>query len=382
MKLHTLGPMPVESSSVRQAVTELAATVDEPLRLGIAMLPEAVEPEALLNAAHGAANVPIVGATTGGAAFTERGHTEDGAVFGFLSGDLDVRVELASGIKEAPTEMMQATLGKFAPVRSRFASVLAFADAFATDGENIVAALRQALPPHCQAFGGTAGDAWKFQRTRVFYDGRAWEDAALFVLLEPRTRIGVDVLHGWQPADGGRELTITEVEGNVVRTLNGRNATEVYTEELRRLGVLANDEPLTIGVAALYELGVRTPFREQLKIRAPTGITPDGSIALASSLNANEVARIVTTTEDRLIDAASRLSRSVMSKLSGEPSGAFVFDCAARKALLGDRYGEEVSAFRGASRASMLGMTCFGEIGRFGGAIDGFHNSTAVIAAW
>ena len=41
-----------------------------------------------------------------------------------------------------------------------------------------------------------------------------------------------------------------------------------------------------------------------------------------------------------------------------------------------------MAAFQGGRNFPMVGMACYGEIARFGGSIEGFHNSTAVMAAW
>jgi hypothetical protein len=262
----------------------------------------------------------------------------------------------------------------------RQTSLMVLADAFACDGEELVACLRQNVPIHCRIFGGTAGDDWSFQGTLVFAGREVLSDAAVLVSMVHRQRLTIDVLHGWCVAEGARELTITDIDKNVLKTLDGRPAAEVYREELSRLGLLGSDEDL-IQTLAQHELGTSTPFGEQLKIRAPLGIGPDGSITLASSLARGQRVSVVTTSPERLIGAAKSLSSRVFATLP-RVSGALVFDCAARRRLLGDRYGDEVRAFQSPGGHPLVGMACYGEIARFGGNVESFHNTTAVMAGW
>ena len=85
----------------------------------------------------------------------------------------------------------------------------------------------------------------------------------------------------------------------------------------------------------------------------------------------------------QLIDAARTMSARVLEPLwESGVRGSLVFDCAARLQLLADRYPEHVAAFLGGRHFPMVGMACYGEIAKFAGSLDGFHNATAVMAAW
>ena len=59
-----------------------------------------------------------------------------------------------------------------------------------------------------------------------------------------------------------------------------------------------------------------------------------------------------------------------------------MFDCGARMQLLGERYGEQITAFLGGRHFPMIGMAGYGELAKFAGSVDGFHNATSVMAAW
>lgn len=387
MRMITMGPFEGNAWLLQRRMERaLSAWGDRP-RLAIVYMPVRARYEEILAAVEDVVRAPVVGATTGGAAFTERGFSRTGVVCGVLSGaDLeiecavarDLRADVVRGVRAALSEIEQSAGGS--PRSGMQTSLLVLADGLACDGEALVAALRQGVTAHTRIFGGTAGDDWTFEGTRVFMGRRAISDAAVVVRLTHRQRVNMHVLHGFRFVEGGRDLTITDADKNVVKTLSGKPAASVYEDELRRLGLLAGyDTPLQ--AMATHELGARTPFGEELKIRAPLSVGHDGSITLASSLPKGQVVRVVTTDADSLIAAARRLSSAVLGPLSSV-SGALVFDCAARLRLLGDRYGEEVRAFQAPVEHPMLGFAAYGEIAKFGGSVEGFHNTTAVMVGW
>jgi hypothetical protein len=170
------------------------------------------------------------------------------------------------------------------------------------------------------------------------------------------------------------------MEGSVLLGLDGEPALTVYRRELGRLGLLAEGEPVEPALAK-YELGAKTPFGEGLKIRAPLGLRDGGGIHLAGSLSKREVVRVVAADADQMIAAARAVTEKVMAQTKGG-RGRMVIDCSARWALLGERYAEEVTAFRGGSDEPVFGFASYGEIAGFGGSTHGFHNTTSVVVGW
>jgi hypothetical protein len=386
MKMISIGPVEGNAWLFGRKLERVLAEWQEPVKLALVYLPIQARHEEFLATIADATGAPVIGASTGGIAFTERGASKTGAVCALIGGEVDVRCALARDLRADPVKSLRSALADLdesvpsGPRSAAWSSLLVLADALACDGEDLVAAIRQGATPHTRIFGGTAGDDWTFKGTKIFYGRKVVSDAAVITRLTHRQRLNIDVLHGFRPADEGREFTITAIAGNVLQTLDGQPAATVYEDELRRLGLLKPGEQLLL-VMATHELGVRTPFGEELKIRAPLGVGSDGSIMLASSLSKGQVVRVVTTSPDRLIQSARTLSSRTLGSLPAV-SGVLVFDCAARLRLLGDRYGEEVLAFKGAGEHPMIGMACYGEIAKFGGNVEGFHNTTSVMVAW
>lgn len=386
MEIVSVGPVSGGPEALERELSAVSKRIGES-KLGILYLPEQVDHAAYLAAARSGLAAPIVGATTGGVAFTERGASRTDPVAAVLSGDqADFHVSVASDLGKHPEQRIAAAIRPLVDAAkkraTRSVSVMTLADAFACDGETLVRALTCSTPAHWRHFGGTAGDDWAFRRSLVFAHGEVLRDAAVLVGMFTDTAPSVMALHGLSVAPGSREFVVTDIDGAVLRTLDDRPAAEVYEEELRRLGLLASGDDL-LEVMATFELGARTAYGDQLKIRAPLGLEPGGGVRLASSLPPGTVVSLVSADAEQLVAAARELSARTLEPRGQTPlRGALVFDCAARLQLLGDRYDEEVQAFLGRRNFPMVGMSCYGEIAKYGGSVEGFHNTTAVMAAW
>ena len=59
-----------------------------------------------------------------------------------------------------------------------------------------------------------------------------------------------------------------------------------------------------------------------------------------------------------------------------------LFDCVCRGMILDGRFGQEIEAVRSVfPGVPVAGLLTYGEIARFKGRLDGWHNTTAVVAA-
>lgn len=386
MEIISVGPTGGGPEALERELAGVAARIDGP-KLGILYLPIGLDPGMYLAAAANGLGGPVVGATTAGVAFTERGFSRDQPVAAVIGGrDFGFSISVAHDLSRDPAGQIRVAARRLVdaahrvPVRSQV--MLALADAFACDGEVLCAALQASVPPHWRMFGATAGDGWRFEATYVFAGREVLRDAAVLIGMFSDARPSLVTHHGWCGADNGREMAITDIEGSVLRRLDDEPAAEAYRAELRRLGLMRDGEEL-IHVMATHELGARTMFGDQLKIRAPLRVLEDGSVVLAGSLPAGTMVRVVSATPDRLIESARTLASRVLEPFDNRAiHGALVFDCGARMQLLGDRYGEQVSAFLGGRHFPLIGMAGYGEFAKFAGSVEGFHNATAVMAAW
>lgn len=386
MEIVSVGPTKGGPEGLRNELRAVADSIEGD-KLALLYLPMDADHGAYLAAATEGLRGPVVGATTAGAAFTERGHTRTEPVAAVLCGrDLGFSVAIAHDLSRDPIRQLQQAARRLVDAShkhlTRAPVMLTLADAFSCGGEALWSGLNSAVPAHWRILGGTAGDDWRFQESRVFAGREILRDAAVLVGLFTDARASLVAHHGWRAVDGSRELTITDIDGHILRAIDGLPATTAYRAELVRLGLMREGDDL-VDALATHELGTDTPYGHELKVRSAIGIRDDGSIVLAGGLPCGTRVRVVTATSQQLVDSARTLADRALEPFANTAvRGSLVFDCGARMRLLGDRYKDEVRAFLGGRRFPMVGTTCYGELAKFAGSVDGFHNATAVMSVW
>jgi len=387
MDIVSIGPLDADPEQVRREFETVAERLDG-RKLGFLYLPHDVDAAPLLKAACEGLGDRVVGATTGGAAFTERGFTRSGVVGGVIGGrGFDYAVAAARDLSPQQTQRLDDACGELVVAArksvTRTPALLALGDGRSIDGVALTETLSRRLPPHWRIFGGTAGDSLVFEdRSRVFLDGDVLDGAAVLVALFSDSTCGVAVGHGWSAVPGAKELVVSEIDGHNLLGLDDRPAAEVYGEELHRLGLVSNPEVLGAD-SSRYQFGAHSRFGE-LTIRAALEFPGDGSIRLAGGVTPGTVLQVVATTPERLAESAIEVGRRAVAEFSEgrTPRGGLVFDCAARLAYLEDAYPSQVRGFFAGHAFPLIGVTSYGEIAKFGGSLEGFHNATAVMAAW
>jgi hypothetical protein len=382
MKMATFGPVAALPALLATAVKDALAALGEPAKLVILYPPIGADFRALLLRITAMTDAPIVGATTGGAAFTERAFTNHGVVGAVLAGDdIDVQVALARGLRANLNEAIAAAVKCLKPAY-RMVSPLVLVDAYACDGEALIETIGKTTPIHWRCFGGFAGDGQTYKGTKVLYNDNAFDDAAVIAAISSKVQARMGVRHGFRVPEGAKAFQVTGAEGKVLKTLDGRPAAEVYREELTRLGVRLRERGNILSQLVRHSLSVKTPFGEGLSIRAPLALGADGSISLGGSIAEGSLVRVVDASFEGLIASATKLTEETREQGGGDVQAQLIVDCGIRHLILGDRYEEQLRAFRGNASNPMLGFASYGEIARYGGSIQGFHNATAVTAVW
>jgi len=387
MDVVSIGPVEADPQRVREEFRAVASRLSGD-KLGFFFAPHDADVGALLQAATDGLGGRIVGATTGGAAFTERGFTRTGVVGGVFGGtDFQFGISAATGVSSTDASALDRACGDLVALSrksmGRMPALVALGDGRSMDGVVLTETLSRRMPPHWRIFGGTAGDSLAFESgSRVFLDDEVLDDAVVLVGMFASKPCGLAVGHGWSAAPGARDLVVTGIEGHNLETLDGRPASEVYGDELQRLGLIP-DATRLVPDAQRYSFGAKTRFGE-LTIRAPLEFLEGGRIRLAGSVTPGTVLQVVSTTPERLAESAAAVgTRSFADFAEGRtPRGGLVFDCAARLAYLGDDYAAQIGGFSGGRGFPIIGTTSYGEIAKFGGSLEGFHNATAVMATW
>jgi hypothetical protein len=387
MKLESFGPVVGWSADREDEAAKWLRQLPAKPKLIVVFAPHHTPCRSLLKLLDDSADV-VVGATTGGAAFTERGAHADGIVIGALLGD-DVEVvpvvlrniqrDTEKKVKDAVDQLVAAGL-------SRNDALLVLADGIAggdaADGDVFMSYVTKSVPLAWRVFGGRSGDHFQFNDCRVFFGGEEIRGGAVFVRLKSTARIHVGVQHGWQFVDDARQLEVTAAEGLTLATLEGRPAAEVYREELRRLGIVSKSDDAT-DLLPRYPIAAQTPFGEKLKPRAVVAFGAGQTLALGGRVAVGDIIRIAQATPEALIEAAKSLGKRVRDGAQAHgKEGSIVFDCAGRVALLGTAFRSEVSALLDGQNIPCVGMACYGELAKFGSSVDRYFNNTVVMATW
>jgi hypothetical protein len=153
-----MSAMPGELARVRR-------TFKEEVRLGLAYFPIDTNTAELAGAWREAFDAPLVGASTAGIAFTQKGWNATGIAIGIFGGE-GVGIARAEKPRSSAVRKMRDAIRKACAAQPLANALLVLADPFSCDGEDILSALRAALPIHIRAFGATAGDDDRFASAR------------------------------------------------------------------------------------------------------------------------------------------------------------------------------------------------------------------------
>jgi methyl-accepting chemotaxis protein len=378
-------------ADTRGAVVEAVGTARKRLtvapRLGFLFASARHDLKVALEAARAAVTgCEFVASHTSGE-FTEAGLTRGGVAVMLLASDTMVFNLAWAGQMKAQHEAAAKDLcARFADTTKEatqkglgLSTTVLLVDGLAGTGERLVKEVMQGTRMFQQIVGGAAGDDGAFKATSVGMRAMASSDAAVAAHIFDKLQWGVGVDHGLRPKT--KRMTVTKAKPATLYELDGRPAFDVYKEYAAERGVAL--EAKTAGSFLIgNELGVF--FLDELHhARAPVSVGPSGELNLVADVEEGASVCILDGEPDSMIDACSRAAAEAKANLKGaKAAGVLVFDCVCRGMILGDRFQREIDAIRKIfPDTPVTGFLTYGEIARFRGRLDGWHNTTTVVAA-
>ncbi len=259
------------------------------------------------------------------------------------------------------------------------ATSILLVDGLAGSGDRIVKEYQTKTRLLQQIVGGAAGDEGRFASTGVFGQGGSTSDGAAVAQLFGRVPWGAGAGHGLAPAS--RRMRVTKAKASCLMELDGKPAIEAYRAHAAERGVT-----LTAQNQGQYlienEIGVF--FLDALHhARAPVGVNADGSLRLVADIQEGATVCILEGEPETMVQACNKAARDAKANLKGvRAAGVLVFDCVCRGMILKESFDREIEAVRSVfPDVPVAGFLTYGEIARFGGRLDGWHNSTSVVAA-
>jgi len=391
--------MPTQAATGFSTNADTATAVDESLRMASKPLQGRTpslgivfaSPRHDLAAALGAAKraVPaatFVGCTTAGE-ITEQGLTRGGlAVMLLSSAEMLLDLKTAKDVKASPRQAavelgrgFAETAGKASDRGLSASSTVLLVDGLNGAGEELVSELLGTTRRFQQVVGGAAGDDGAFQATRVGNAESSATDAAVALHVFSAKPWGIGVDHGLRPTTD--RMQVTKAVKNVVHAIDGRPAFDVYKQHAAKRGTTLAPESAGSFLIG-NELGIYF-FDKLHRARAPLSVGADGSLTCAGEIPQGASVCILDGEPDSMVAAAGRAAQEARKSLNGNQAAAvLLFDCVCRGMILNGQFSREIEAVRGAfPGVPVAGFLTYGEIARFKGHMDGWHNTTAVVAA-
>lgn len=320
--------------------------------------------------------VPLIGCTTAGElAGTVAG---SGHVVVIALGGIAVRTArglLADGSRAAGAAAAAGIAAIEAPNRA----VLLLAEALTGERSEIVRGAFSVAGALVPLIGGGAGDDLAMRQTHQFFDDDVLTGAVVGAAIGSDGPIGIGIGHGWQRV--GEPMVVTESSGERIRRFDDQPAAEQF---LRRVGVdaaRADDPEVWAHAALMHPVGFPRPAGDE--VRAIMGVdyedrslfcpdVPQGTMVWAMKGDAGTVMDGTRTACERALEMLG----------DAPPVGLLAFDCAARRAILGeDGIRAEAAAIAElAPGVPVGGFYTYGEIARVSGS-RGVHNATLAVLA-
>jgi hypothetical protein len=256
--------------------------------------------------------------------------------------------------------------------------LLLLTDGLAGDQQEIVRGAYGVLGAGVPLVGGCAGDDLRMTRTLQFHADRVLTDAVVAAGIASDAPFGIGVRHGWCPV--GEPMLVTSSRGNRVYALDDEPALDVYLQRLNIPRPVRSSSEEVARIALTHPLGLSRRAGEEHVRFIGGGDFVERSLMCIAEVPEGGLVWIMEGDGDSVLDAASAACRDSLVALGGRsPLGMLVFDCIARRSVLGDLgIKDEIDRVAAASGgAPVAGFYTYGEIARTRGT-NGFHNQTLV----
>ncbi len=222
--------------------------------------------------------------------------------------------------------------------------------------------------------GGGAGSLSFQQKPCLFTNQGLIQDSAVLALLDMNSGIGVN--HGWSTVSG--PFKVTEVDRNIIKTLDYRPAFEVYREVVEKASGQVFTGDNFFNIAKGYPFGINKIGSEKI-VRDPITLGENGSLICVGEVPKEGYVDILSGNVSSLVTAAGKaLTRGQQAFKGTTPQTTFFIDCISRVLFLEKDFDQELKAVS-TENMPLIGALTLGEIANSGKDYLEFYNKTAVI---
>lgn len=197
-------------------------------------------------------------------------------------------------------------------------------------------------------FGAGAGHYTDLEHSLVFHDEKLMEQGAIAVTFSgDDLRIESSTYLGWQALSN--EKTVTEVDGKMVRRVDGAPAFEVY----RRYLDIPNDDDFFLNALEFPFLLERNG---EMLARVPVSVDAEGALQLVADIRQGEKFRIGYGDPAQILAKATALQQTMRDF---SPQAIYLYTCVCRRHLMQHDVGLETRPFQ--AIAPTAGFYTYGE---------------------
>jgi len=285
-------------------------------------------------------DTPTIGFSSA-SVLTQEGQTKNAVGVALLSSnDLKISEHWLSGYAQSGRETASRII-ELASTKDKNSqkNFLFFADGFNGDAEQMCLGLTGSP---ISMIGGLSSGNPHTGATSQIAGTQAGSGSLAAAMIEGDLKIGIGSDHGWRPI--GSQFRVTRSRGFWIRTLDGRPASEAYSQ---LFGYPANEwgfPPLNY-LVRLYPLGIDQG--EELLVRSPLRVEADGSFRMNAPVRDGLDAYLLTGSPATCIDAAQRAAQKASLSLNGaKPVLALILADISWQMIFKARPGAEVEAVK------------------------------------
>jgi hypothetical protein len=342
----------------------------------------------MLDAVRGQAGdeTVIVGCTTlGQVALGRPDPMADGVVVAAFGGPgLEVSARVGRDVSSQRREAGADAAASVADLSKDHRICLMLCDGLVGEQHEVVRGAYSVLGVTVPLVGGCAGDDLAYSQTLQFIGDRhgveVLTDAVVGVALGSDAPLGVGIAHGWRKV--GEPMVVTSSSGGRLFRLDDAPALDTYLGRIHADRTLVEDTKAFRATAFGKPLGMSRRASEDIRV-VHDADTSDGSLLCLADVPGGALAWVMESDADALVAAGASSCAQAIEQLGGAaPIGVLVFDCGARKVMLGrDGVEREVSAMAEVvGDAPFGGFYTYGEVARTHGS-RGMHHLTVVTLA-
>ncbi|GHA01177.1 hypothetical protein GCM10008090_07860 [Arenicella chitinivorans] len=301
-------------------------------------------------------------------------HSESGYLI--VTTELHLTPVLIEGLDDDAVDF-ESTLNSLIDEDVDINSMIVFVDGLSARISTFVDSLFALFGADVSYVGGGAGSLSFEQSACVLSNAGLFQSAAVIGLLAKPLQI--EVGHGWVPVNEGH--FVTDVEKNVVKEIDYKNAFSVYQSLISRH---LTDTNITsenfFEIAQSFPLGIKKIDGDYV-VRDPISVTEEGHLVCVGELAEGDHVDILRGNADALIES-SRQTAGRLLTTSNEGGEVLVMDCISRALFLQSDFELELQAIaeRFGENHSMFGALVLGEIANSGSGYLEFYNKTTVVS--